>query len=260
MIYSKVILPVFLLLLNCVPCAAEVIYFKDGSEVKARITGRNNSTIWVEQGPGSVGFDLDKIERIDSDSGGISKYDIGNLIIRLKELIVKKDYREAQMYCGIILDAEQENVEARYLRGLLSQKMGDEDAAVRDYSWLISANSAGAPVFNNLGVIYARQHRFDSAKTMFDKAIEIDASRPEYHNNLAELFMEIKNFDAAIDEYNKLIGIEPENASAIFNLGVAYKEKGRDDLARRQWEKVMGMAPQDEDARRALGYPGQVTP
>jgi len=250
----KLNLILFMFFLNYAQCRAENIYYKDGTTASAKVVSRTKNTLWIKQGPGSVGVDVKNIEKIENDDDSISKYDVDYLSGQIQELVKQKDYAGAQKICSILLGVSPGDIEIRYLRGLLDQRVGNTQEAIEDYNFLINHNAADGRVLNNLGVIYAGQKRRESAMTMFNSAIEKEGARPESHDNLAELFMEMKDFSRAIDEYNKVIELEPNNAQALFNLGVAYKNKGDSAMAQEQWEKVLNVKPEDTDAISALEY------
>ena len=245
-----------LVLLACLlihaPCWAEKIYSKDGGIVDAEIVSRNNDTVWVRRGSGSVGMDVKNIIKIENDNGLLSKYDVANLRGQVQELIKEKKYTEAVQVCGVLLGSFPESVDICHLRGILSQKIGDTGKAVEDYEFLVHHKSADGEIFNNLGAIYAKQKKYARAQAMFNEALKEEPARPEFHNNAAELSMELKDFDRAIGEYNLVLALEPENTLALYNLGVAYQHKEDYPSAREQWMKILRIKPEDADAKKAL--------
>lgn len=244
--------PLLVLICGYAQCRAEVIYYKDGTVVNAKVIYRTRTTLWIKHGQGSVGIDVDKIDRIEDEGGSISKYSVASLIGRLQELIKQKNYDAAQKTCAILLEGSPFDPEIRYLDGLLNQKIGNPGKAAEDYNFLIGNDAATAEVFNNLGTIYAAQKRYESAAAMFGEAIKRQGDRPEFHNNLAEASLQLKDFGRAINEYEKVSELEPSNTRALFNLGVAYKNNGDDNKAREQWERILNINPQDAQAQSAL--------
>ena len=254
MTLKKLNLFLFIFLLSCTQCWAEKIYCKDGDTVNAEIISRNKDTLWVKHSPGSVGMDVKNIIKIENDNGLLSKYDVANLRGQIQGLIKEKKYSEAAQVCGVLLGSSPDNVELRYLRAMLNQKIGDTGKAAEDYEFLVNHNAADGEIFNNLGAVYAKQKKYAQAQAMFSEAVKEAPARPEFHNNSAELFMELKDFERAIGEYKLVTESEPDNTLALYNLGVAYKSNGGYALAREQWEKILKLQPEDADAKKALEY------
>jgi len=254
MVLKKLNIFLLIFLLSCAQCWAEKIYSKDGETANVEITSRNKDTIWVKHGSGSTGMDVKNIIKIENDNGLLSKYDVANLKEQAQGFIKGKKYSEAAEVCGVLLSSFPEDVEVRYLRAMLNQKIGDAGKAAEDYEFLVHHKSAGGEIFNNLGVIYAKQKKYAQAEAMFNEALKDMPARPEFHNNSAELFMALKDFDRAIGEYKLVLEFEPGNTLALYNLGIAYKSKGDYTSAREQWEKILKLQPEDAGAKKALGY------
>ncbi len=231
---------------------AEDIYYKDGRMVEAQIINRSEDTIWIQYGEGSVGIDAKAISKIINNDGSISKYGVGYLVDQIHELIKEKKYIEAERSCTSLLASSPKDVNMRYLRGMLNQKLGNTSKAIEDYSFLINNENADEAIFNNLGTIEVKSRKYDNATDLFYEAIKRNAQRVEFHNNLSELLMSLKKYDQAIEEYDKVLKLEPDNLVALFNLGVIYKNKGEYAKAGKQWQRVLAIKPDDVDARKAL--------
>jgi tetratricopeptide (TPR) repeat protein len=234
------------------PCLAENIYYKDGRMVEAEIINRTADTIWIEYAGGSIGIDAETISRITNNDGSLSKYGVDYLVDQIHELIKEKKYIEAEKSCSFLLASSPRDVNIRYLRGMLNQKIGNTLKAIEDYNFLINSDNADDAIFNNLGTIEVWLNKYDDATDLFYEAIKRNAQRVEFHNNLSELLMGLEKYDQAIEEYDKVLKLEPDNLVALFNLGVIYKNKGQYSLAGKQWQRVLAIKPDDADARKAL--------
>jgi tetratricopeptide (TPR) repeat protein len=242
----------FTFFFNYPQCLAENIYYKDGRTIKAQIVNRTKDTIWVQQGEGAIGIDAKDISKITNKEGRVSKYDVGYLVDKIQDLLKEKKYIEAEESCTSLLQVFPDNVNVRYLRGMLNQKIGNTSKAIEDYSFLISHKDADGAIFNNLGTINAQLNKYVDAEDLFYKAINCNPKMAEFHNNLSELFVSLKNYDQAIEEYNNVLNLEPDNLVALFNLGVIYKDKGDYRQAGKQWQRILAVKPDDLDAKKAL--------
>lgn len=243
-----------MLLLNLSICNAEKIYCKDGKVINANILYYRRGSIWVELSSGALGINIKDIDRIENDDGSISKYDYKSLASAVQDVIAGQKYNEAARLCSLLLESFPEDTQIHYLRGLLNQKIGNFEQATEDYNFLIQRRVADAPIFNNLGAIYANKKESQEAKVLFIKVTGENPDIVEAHNNLAILSLQIKDYARAIDEYNKVIEKEPDNVKALYNLGVAYMNSEDYAKAKEQWEKILAIKPGDADAKNALEY------
>lgn len=215
---SSVFLPLVCLFLYAPASYAEMIYMKDGRIFKEKIAYRSRGVVWIQGHGGNIGLNIKDIEKILDSGGAVSKYDYAAIVVLMQDAVKRADYLEAEHLCGILLEAIPDNVQLRYLRGMLNQKMGNVGKTRQDYNYLVSNNMADANILNNLGVVYATDKQYKEAEDLFIKVLER----------------------------------EPDNTNALFNLGVLYMNEGDYAKAKELMSKVLAMSLQDEDARKAL--------
>ncbi|MBM3251361.1 MAG: tetratricopeptide repeat protein [Candidatus Omnitrophica bacterium] len=240
------------LLLFVPPSGAEVIYLKDGSILKADITGRSRKSIWISNAGGSTAIKIKNIKRIENSDGSISKYDYSSLGSLIEEMVSRHNYKKAEEACSILLESFPDDVTIRYLRAMLSQKNGDFSRAIEDYNFLIKKRLGDDKIFNNLGVIYAKLKEHKLAQESFARAIAYNSGMVEAHNNLADLALQINDYDRAITEYSWVLEKEPKNITALYNLGLAYMSSGDSLGAQAQWQKAFAINPENADVKSAL--------
>lgn len=241
-------------LLKADTCLAEKIHCKDGRVLYGEVLYRTKTSLWIKQYSGAVGINFDNIDRIEDDSGGISKYDNRTIYNIIQGYISDRKYSEAVNLCALFLKYFPENTRVRYLRAVLNHELGSVELAVEDYNFLIERGMADAEVFNNMGVLYASGERYKEAEEMFLRAIKYDEKMIEAHNNLAEIFLQINDNTRAIKEYNEVIKIEPDNIKALYNSGIAYARNKEYKKARECWEKVLSVNSYERDAKEAIAY------
>ena len=232
--------------------AAETIYFKDGKFDRVNILSRRQGTLWVARHNGSVGIPTYSIRRIENDDGTLSKYDYENITALIQLLIREREYEQAIEWCDRLVESVPDYLTIRSLRAALYQKLGNLKAATDDYSFLINKESADAAIFNDQGVIFAKENDTVRAKECFLEAIRQKPLLAEPHGNLAGIYMKQKDYSRAIEEYTQVLSVEPSNVSALYYLGIAYRDIGDVAKARAAWEKVLSVSPGDVKAQRAL--------
>lgn len=235
-------------------CDAERIYCKDGQVLNEKITYRNRGIVWYKRPAGSVGININDIEKIENDDGSVSKYDYKTMGRKIQECIRQGSYGEAVGLCSMLLETIPDNARLRYLRGILSQKVGNFEKAEEDYAFLVKNNMADAAILNNLGTIYAADKKYREAADLFLKAAAENPEMVEVHDNLAMASLQAGDYSRATAEYEKVIAREPGNINALYNLGIIYMSKNNFEKAKMLWEKALSIKPEDEDTKNALQY------
>ena len=82
-----------------------------------------------------------------------------------------------------------------------------------------------APAYNDLGILYQEQKRFDEAESQYCRAMEADPREPVYPRNLGDLSGELKRSEEAEQWYRKALEIDANHAPAYNDLGILYQEQ-----------------------------------
>ncbi|MFA5093817.1 MAG: tetratricopeptide repeat protein [Candidatus Omnitrophota bacterium] len=233
-------------------CRADKIYYIDGRIVDEQIAGRNKDVIKIQRSSGTVSVKRDRIDRILSDDGSISKYDYEGICNAIRDKVKEGNYAEAASLSDLLLQSFSKSAEVHYLSAVLNHKAGNISKTKEDYNFVLESGTVDAKILNNLGAIYATDRDNDKAIEMFNQAIEKDPGLTEAHFNLAGLLLEKKDYPAAINEYNKVIEREPDNTEALYNLGVAYFNRKDLSSARNNWKRILSVDPDNREAKAAL--------
>jgi tetratricopeptide (TPR) repeat protein len=109
-----------------------------------------------------------------------------------------------------------------------------------------------ADAANGIGLMFARQGRFEEAREWFQKAIELDPRHVRAINNLGVLYGERRQFHDAIAAFEYGIQVAPNDDTLYLNLGRIYVQMGLRDRARYVMQRLLERNPQSAIARRAL--------
>ena len=158
------------------------------------------------------------------------------------------------------------DVEARIKYGLAKDKYNDAlDLSTEEKPYY-------ADVYNNLGVIYAKEGDYINAENAYTNAIriakikwedvaikEVEYTRAYY--NRGNLFYEQKKYDQAIadytvtiDFYEKKEDIEYDFSDAYYNRGLCYFNKAQYDDAITDYESAININPDFIWAHYSKGY------
>ena len=95
----------------------------------------------------------------------------------------------------------------------------------------IAANSANAQALHGLAIIAHQTGHYQSAISLFDRALAADASLAAAYVNRGNAQLALQKFADAIESHKKALQIAPELTSARINLASALQAVGQIDEA-----------------------------
>ncbi len=104
-----------------------------------------------------------------------------------------------------------------------------------------------------LGVLSHRIGKPDKAITMICKAIELRPEFPEAQNDLGNMLHEAGKLEKAASVFRKLIQFKPQHADAYNNLGVVLKDQGKHAEAVTAFKKAIELNPKNAGQHYNLG-------
>jgi tetratricopeptide (TPR) repeat protein len=109
------------------------------------------------------------------------------------------------------------------------EKENQEQWAEAEKIWqtLIKDEPKNSTYQYRLGLVLARQQKFDDALAAYQKAIQIEPNYALAHNAIGETLMQQQKVDDAIAAFRKAISINENYEDPLKNLGLALREKGQ---------------------------------
>jgi len=117
-----------------------------------------------------------------------------------------------------------------------------------------TVNYSDARVFNNSGVDFVSQQKYQEASKEFEKALAVDSNFHAAKYNLALAHYNMGNVKQAIDEFKNLINSSYYFVNAHYNLGTIYLRENMTDEATEQLKVVTELEPNHPEAHFNLGY------
>jgi Flp pilus assembly protein TadD len=194
-------------------------------------------------------------------------------IAQNRESVMVGGSKQAVNDLSMILEMDPKNDEARFLRAVAYQKMGEHPKAVEDYSAILKRNPGHSKAHFNLGMIYAYKMNDPSAALKhLDRFISIApddpragqaakimlsldihaASAPSNINGMIEEVLAQRGAiraeskqgsETRIRTLKNYIRAAPDSPQLHFALGKSYENDGKYSEAIRSYEKALELSP-----------------
>lgn len=138
-------------------------------------------------------------------------------------------------------DAEHAAVLALYRSGAL-------EAAAQAARALLVRWPGHAGALQIVGVVEARQGRFESALAWLEQAVAQAPGDAVLHNHLGNVLLALEREDAAIAAYEQAVALGLEDPHALNNRGAALQARRRFDAALQCFERALELRPGFADA------------
>ena len=117
--------------------------------------------------------------------------------------------------------------------------------------FLVSGCGLGVPKYEDAvldGVSSLNRGKPERALKDFNRAIDLDPSRPDGYLGRANTLNTMGRFEEALVDYNRVIEMEPTLANAWINRGIAHSQLGQYEKAIADYEKGLELDPEIDDA------------
>lgn len=137
-------------------------------------------------------------------------------------LYQRKSYRQAVEYLSSVASTDVQYRNALFFLGLCHYRLLDYAAAERAFASVASAVPLNE-VLNNLGAAQSRIGSRDTALENLKKALDGDATDPDYHFNVGYALFLSGDFPAAAERFRAVLDRNPSDTEAITMLGRCLK-------------------------------------
>jgi protein O-mannosyl-transferase len=142
----------------------------------------------------------------------------------------------------------------RLTLGVAYSRAGDRAEAERTFNEL-TASSAAAEAYRDLGVLYTDAGQPDQAMQYFRQAAKLRTVFPEAHHDLGVAYLRKQMPDQAIEQFRLTLQQQPDHGPAVLNLAMAYQMKGDIQTAKQTLQEFLqryGNSPSGPQIRQRL--------
>jgi tetratricopeptide (TPR) repeat protein len=137
---------------------------------------------------------------------------------KAKLYLVMKDYENCAVAVDKVLELDNRNADAYYIRGVALDENGEAAKAVEAFRLAVTSDPGHYDALMQLGYAFSESNP-SMAIDYFSNAVKADTSSIEALYNLGMLLQENEKQDRALEIYDKILRIEPTNKLALYNSG-----------------------------------------
>ena len=152
-----------------------------------------------------------------------------------------------------ILQEDPSNFQARRELSILLVNNGFNEEAETNLEYLTKYFPEDADLFYNLGIVYEKLKKFEQARDVYKKAVEL-SPQEDFYYNLGEVHVDLKEWDEAEKCFKKVLETDPNDGNSFFNLGLCYYNREEKNKALDAFQKAVSINPKDVYAYFYLGY------
>jgi tetratricopeptide (TPR) repeat protein len=132
--------------------------------------------------------------------------------------------------------------------GVIATREGRVTDSVECFQQALQLNAHHLLSLDNLGNAYRLQKRWDDARAVLERALQVAPQDPEANYSLAMVFAQTDETDKAYKYLQRALQARPGYPEALNNLGVLYLRTDRRDQAVASFEECIRVAPAFDQA------------
>ncbi|HEV7222287.1 MAG TPA: tetratricopeptide repeat protein, partial [Pirellulales bacterium] len=229
---------------------------EDESWVGKHVLGkRPDLALKVGETFGAKVADLPQPMRVEREEGHWLWIDFAGKAGWLKKSDVVP-FDQAVDYFSEVIQREPRGAWAYNLRGLVRERQGELQAAVRDFTEALRFDPQLAVAYNNRGIALDRNGEPKRAIEDYREALKLDPNYAAAYNNRGLAWSSLGDDKQAIADFDRAIRLDPKFAAARNNRGVAWDKTG--DLARAEQDFTAAIGI-DPTLAEAYGNRGNIS-
>ena len=155
----------------------------------------------------------------------------------------------------------------------LLDKLGEEEAAVEEFNYILTKNTdnkdvlysleriykkkldqnpSDAGITANLGAILQKQNKLDEALTYYKKSEQLDPSNINTRINTGTLYQQKGDYKTAIIAYDSVLILYPDNINANLYKAQCLSAMGDSKAAQAAYKKVLALDPTNETVQNDM--------
>jgi tetratricopeptide (TPR) repeat protein len=155
---------------------------------------------------------------------------------------------DADRLVHAILGVKADYFDALHLLGVINARQRRFEEALTKYDRALAQRSDDAELLNNRGNTLQVLKRYEDALASYERALVVRPDYPETLSNRGVTLYELKRFEEAVASYDRALALRPDYAKAFYNRGLALHELERFDEALVSYERALDLRPDYAEA------------
>lgn len=172
---------------------------------------------------------------------------------RFFNILFQSHFFEEAILVGSALMQVIQDFEVIYSMGLMLEKIGDTNRALRCYIKAYSLGERNLKIYKSLSRLYKKIGRFDLNLKVLEEGLKFFPSDIDLLLVYANEQFVLQNFTISKKVYEKILKIDKNFIAAYVNLGVTCKELKIYDEAKKYYLKAIELDPKNSGAYNNLG-------
>lgn len=168
------------------------------------------------------------------------------LQLRGAAFMARKNFVKAAQDLERAYDLGDSAVSLHLNLGICYRELGQDVAALREFSSVIEAFPDEMEALSARGEIFLDQANYAGALIDFTRAVELSPNSADLHNNRGVALRLLGRYEEAVEAYTAALSLNAEFDEALTNRGYALKSLGKDADALADYERAVQLAATPE--------------
>lgn len=142
--------------------------------------------------------------------------------------------------------------EALLNRGVAREELGEDEAALADYTKAIELNAEYPAFFGYRGMLYEKLGRYDEAIKDSTEVLRLLPGDYDALHSRARSYYIVGNLKASLADYAALVSADPKDVDALVGRGSVYEDLGQKKEAVADFKAALKLDSANEDAKEGL--------
>ncbi len=149
-------------------------------------------------------------------------------------------YHKSRSDFDKVLKIDPADTDAYEQRGSLHYLLGNYEAAISDYNFVIQVRPE-ASMYINRGMAHLEHSNYNSALRDLETAVRLEKNDPETYRIIGDVYFAKNDLETAIEYYGMALEIDPNNEQTLNNRGNTYHEMGLEALALQDYDHAISV-------------------
>ena len=166
----------------------------------------------------------------------------------------QENFADAEILFESIIEKNPANQHAQYYRGLVLEKMLNNEEAARAFQTVTPDSTLFIQARIQLAFIYSQNGKIQDALQILQEIIELKPDEASVYHALAVVYAENEDYQAAIAALQNAIKHDSAKEDLLLYLGHLYEKAGMFDESIAAMREVLAINNENADALNFIGY------